>query len=167
MGNIKKINIKNHTYYFYNDMINVKNFDSNLPKIDKRSYKNNDIYYTGYDTIKNIGDYESIRSVNPLYIIIGKADGYIEESNGNKYIIFASANKNKEILKKYTELWDGIKNLIEKINDKPGKYEKDFMKIKLSSDDNLSLNKILKLHNLAVIVGSVSQEDNKYYPQVF
>ena len=65
-------------------MININNFDSNLTKIDKKSYKNIDAYYVGYITIKNIGDYENIHSVNRLYLIIGKADGYIEKSNGNK-----------------------------------------------------------------------------------
>ena len=84
MGNIRQINIKNRTYYFFNDMINIKNFESNLLKIDKKSYKNIDIYYIGYVTIKSISDYENIHSVNPLYLIIGKADGYTEESKGNK-----------------------------------------------------------------------------------
>ena len=60
-------------------MINIKSFDSNLLKIDKMSYKNTDIYYIGYITIKDIGDYESIHSVNPLYLIIGEVDGYIEK----------------------------------------------------------------------------------------
>ena len=73
---------------------------------------------------------------------------------------------------KCTELWNKIKNLIEcnsveKINDKPDEYGKDFMKIKFSSDDNLLLNKILKLHNLTIIARSVFQVENKYYPQVF
>ena len=68
---------------------------------------------------------------------------------------------------KYTKLWDGIKNLIEKTNDKPGEHGTDFMKIKFNSDDNLPLNKTLKIHNLLTIVRSVFQEDNKYYPQVF
>ena len=80
-------------------MINAKNFDSNLLKIGKKSYKIIDIYYIGYITIKNIGDYESIHSVNPLYFIIGEADGYIEEKNENKYLIFASTHKNKKMLK--------------------------------------------------------------------
>ena len=64
MGNVKQINIENRTYHFFNDMINTKNLDSNLLKIDKKSYKNIDIYYVGYITIKNIGDYESIHSGN-------------------------------------------------------------------------------------------------------
>ena len=105
--------------------------------------------------MKSISDYESIHNVNPLYFIVGKVDGYIEEKNGKKYLVFASTDKNKEVLKKYAELWDEIKNVIENINDKPSEYEKDFMKIKFNSDDNLLLNKILKLHNLTVIVRSV------------
>ena len=57
--------------------------------------------------------------------------------------------------------------MIEKINDKPGEYGKDFMRVKFNSDDNLPLNEILRLHNLTIIVRSVFQEDNKYYLQVF
>ena len=172
MGNIKQINIKNGTYYFLNDMINIKNFNSNLLIIGKKSYKNIDIYYIAYKTIKRISAYESINSVNPLYIIIGEADGYIDEKNGNKYLTFASTDKNKEVLKNYAELWDEMKHLtecnsIEKINNKQGEYGKDFMKIKFNSDDNLPLNKILKLHMLTVIVRFVFEEDGKYYPQVF
>ena len=79
MGNIKQINIKNNTYYFFNYLINIKNFNSSLLKIDKKLYKNIGIYYIGYITIKSISDYESINSVNRLYFIIGEVDGYIEE----------------------------------------------------------------------------------------
>ena len=60
-------------------------------------------------------------------MIIDKVDGYIEKKCGNKYLIQISADKNKEVLTKYTELWDWLKNLIKKINDKPGEYGKDFM----------------------------------------
>ena len=77
MGNIKQINIKNRTYYFFNDMINIKNFDSSLLKIDRKSYKNIGIYYIEYITFKKNCDYENINSVNPLYLIIGEADGWI------------------------------------------------------------------------------------------
>ena len=86
-----------------------------------------------------------MNSINLLYLFIGEVDGYVEEKNGYKYLIFAST-KNKGVLKKHTKLWDKIKSLIEKINDKPAEYGKDFMKIKLNSNDNLPLNKTLKLH---------------------
>ena len=96
MGKVKPIEIKNWTYYFYNDIINLKNFESNLLKIDKKHYKGIDIYYIRYITIKKIADCESIHSVNPLYLLINQVSGYIEEKNGNKYLIFDdSVNGNR------------------------------------------------------------------------
>ena len=70
MGKVKQINIKNRTYYFYNDQINLKDFDSGLLKIDKKDYKDNDIYYIGYITFKEIDNCNNINSVNPLYFMI-------------------------------------------------------------------------------------------------
>ena len=81
-------------------------------------------------------------------------------------MILTSKDKNKGVLTKYTEIWDGIKKLIEKINDKPGEYEKDFMKIKFNSDYNWPFNKTLRLCNVTIAVRSIFQEDNKYYWQV-
>ena len=167
MGNIKQINIKSRTYFFHNDIINTEVFDSNLLKIDKKSYKDIDIYYIGYITIKKIGDYENIYSVNPLYLIIGKVDGHIEENNGNKYLVFDSIDENKEVLKKYTERWDGTKNEIETINgSKKDEYGKDFTKIKFNTYDNLPLNRLLKLHMLTIVVRCIFEEDGKFYPQL-
>ena len=120
--------MKNQTYYFFDDIINIKGFDSNLLKIDKKSYKNIDIYYIWYITMKDY-DYVKIDCVNPLHLIIDKGDGS-EEKNGNKRLTLVSTDKNKEVLIKYTQLWDGIKNRIKKINNKSSKYGKDFMKIK-------------------------------------
>ena len=113
-------------------------------------------------------DYESINSVNLSYLIIGKVDEYIKENNGNKYLVFASTDGNKKVLANFTTLWYETKHFIEtKKEGKKVEYEKDFMKIKINSDDNLSLNKMLKLHLLRVIVRSVFEEHGKYYPQVF
>ena len=102
MGKVKQIEIKNRTYYFYNDIINIEEFNSSLLKIDKKSYKDIDIYYFGCIDCKNI------YSVNPLYLIIGKVDAHIEKNNGNKYLVFDSTelhctDENKEVLKKCTE----------------------------------------------------------------
>ena len=108
--NVKSITIKNRTYYFFNDVINIEDFDSNQLKIDKKSYKSIGIYYIGYITIKRTDDYENIYSVNPLYLMIYKVIGHIEEKNGSKYLVFDSTDENKEVLKKYAKLWDGIKN---------------------------------------------------------
>ena len=151
MGNIKEINIKNRTYYFFNDRINSKDFDSNLLKKDKMSYKNIHISCIGYITMKD-SYYVKIKSVNPLYLIISEVHAYMKE-NGNKYLSFNSADKNKEVLKKYAKLWNGIKNEIETINgSKEGEYGKDFMKIKFDTDDNLPLNKTLKFHKMTIVL---------------
>ena len=113
-------------------------------------------------------DYVKIKSVNPLQLIVNKVDRHFEEKNGNKYLIIDSADKNKEVLIKYTKLWDGIKNEIVTINGgKPDEYGKDFMRIKFNSDDNLPLNKTMKLHNMTIIIRSVFEEDGKFYPQIF
>ena len=100
MGTVKQIDIKNWTYYFYKDIIDLKSFKSNLLKIDKKSYKDIGIYNIGYITIKKIGDCENIYCVNPLYLRITHANGYIEEINENKYLVFDSIDENKELLKK-------------------------------------------------------------------
>ena len=89
MGEVKEMNIKNQTYYFLDDMIDIRNFQPNWSKIEKTSHKDIDIYYIGYITIKKIGDYENIRSVNPLYLIINSATGYFKEKNGEKYLIIS------------------------------------------------------------------------------
>ena len=69
--------------------------------------------------------------MNPLYLLIDHASGYIEEKNGNRYISFDSVDKNKEVLKKFRDVGNGIKNKIKAINgDKENDYEKDYMKIK-------------------------------------
>ena len=116
--------------------------------------------------MKDIDDYVIIYNVNPLYFIIDKVDGYIEENNWNKYTVIASTEKNKELLTKYTELSITIKNLIEKINGKPVDYDEKNIRNKFDSDD-LPVNKKSKLHNLAIIFRSVFQEGNKYYLHKF
>ena len=74
-------------------------FWAKLVKIDKKLCKNVDIYYIGHIAIKKFDDYESIYSVNPLYLCINHASGYTEDKNGNKYLVFDSINENKEVLK--------------------------------------------------------------------
>ena len=108
MGTVKQIDIKNRTYYFYND-INLENFKSNLLKIDKKSYKDIGIYNIGYITIKKIDDCKNIYSVNPLYLRINHASGYIEEKEINRYLVFDSmelhsTDENKKLLKKFNDV---------------------------------------------------------------
>ena len=85
----------------------------------------------------------------------------------NECFIFDSTDENKEWLKKFNDVWNGIKNKIEEISSGKSDYEKDYMKIKLNSDDDLPLNKPLKFHSITIIIRSVFEEDGKLYLQVF
>ena len=109
MGETKQINIKNRTYYFYNNQIDLKDFDARLLKIDKKDYNEIDIYYIGYVTIKKIADYNNINSVNPLYLMSTKMIGHFEEKNEVKYLVLDDIDKNKEVFKKCEEVWEGVK----------------------------------------------------------
>ena len=91
----KQMNIKNQTYYFYNDLNKLFDFDPNILKLDKKTFKGMDIYYIGYVTEKE--EYK-INSVNPLYLLICKIDGFIEEKRGNKYLNIAFTDNNDEVL---------------------------------------------------------------------
>ena len=136
MGKVKQIEIKNRTYYFYNDIINIEEFNSSLLKIDKKSYRDIGIDYIGYTTIKKnwwLWKYLQYKSFvcNDWW-----SNWTYWKNNGNKYLVFDFTDKNKEVLKKYRELWDGAKNEIKTINGgKKGEYGKDFMKITFNTDD--------------------------------
>ena len=102
-----------------------------------------------------------------MYLIIAHANGYIEEKGVNKYLIFDSTNENKEFLKKYVDVWKGIMDKIKEISSDKCDYEKDYMKIKFNSTDDLPLNKQLKFHNMTVTFRSVFEEDGKLYHKFF
>ena len=112
MRSIKEINIKNRTYYFYNDIIDIETFDSNMLKLDKKSYKDLDIYNIGYVTIKNIGSGYDVNSLNPLYLRIDDASGYIEEVNEDKYLVFDDTYEKKKL--KYDDICNGSMDKIKK-----------------------------------------------------
>ena len=136
-------------------------------KIDKKSNKDIGIYNIGYITKKKTDDCKNIHSVNPLNLLIDHASVYIEEKGVNKYLVFDSTDENKELLKKYNDVWNGIKNKIEEVSSGECDYEKDYMKIKFNSDDDLPLNKPLKFHLMTTAIRSVFKEDGKLYPHLF
>ena len=105
MGSIKQINIKNQTYQFYNNIIDLKTFDSNNLKLDKKSYSIVS-YNIGYVTIKKIGSGYDIKSVNPLYLLIDNVSGYIEEINEDKYLVFDVKDENKKLLDRYDDVFN-------------------------------------------------------------
>ena len=123
MKTIIQVNIKNHQNYFFNDMTNIKNFDSSLLIIDQISFKSTDSVTYHIEYIKNLD------SSSSLYLVFNNVDAYIEENKGNKYLIFALTDKNKEALENYKELWDEIKYQNETISgNKPIEYKKRFYK---------------------------------------
>ena len=132
MGQVKEVNIKNQTYHFFDDMVDIKIFHSNILKIDKKLHKDIVIYYIVYITIKKFGDCENIHSVNPLYLIIHSATGYFKEKNGEKYLILDSTEK-------YEEVFTGIRSEIKTINGgKELLYEKNYARIGINTDDDLT-----------------------------
>ena len=124
----RQLNIKNKTYYFYNDLINIVNFEASNLKLDKKTSIGLDIYYNGYVDKKPEWN---VNSVNPLYLMINRIDRFIEEKNGVKYLNISDTGKNSEILKKYNKVFDGIKHHVKQINNNDNKYDKDYVKIKL------------------------------------
>ena len=101
----KDIDIKNLTCYFFNGIINVKNFDPDKIKIDEKSYKNIPIYFIGYVSIKD-SRYVKTNRINLLYLILNKVNGNFEEINENKYLTLVSTTKSNEKIRKYEELWN-------------------------------------------------------------
>ena len=109
---LKQLNIKNRTYYFYNDLINIKDFDARLLNLDKKTSMGLGIYYIGYVTRKPAWN---VNSVNPLYLMINRIDGLIKEKNGDKYLNIALTDRNTEVLREYSKVWNGIKDINKKI----------------------------------------------------
>ena len=102
-----------------------------------------------------------------MYLRINHASGYIEEKGIDKYLVFDSADENKELLKKYNDVFNEIKDKVKEVCSDKCDYEKDYMKIKFNSDDDLPLKKPLKFHLMTITIRSVFEEDGKLYPQVF
>ena len=123
MGEVKQINIKNRTYYFYNDRIDLKDFDAKLIQIDKKDYKEIDTYYIDFVTVKKIANCNNINSVNLVYLMIDEMTGHLEEKNENKYLVLDDVDESKDVPKKFGK----VLKKIETINGgKKIDYGKDF-----------------------------------------
>ena len=104
-------------------MINFENFNKELLKLDKKASISLGIYYISYVTKKHEWN---VNSVNRLYLMINRTDGFIEEKNCDKYLNVALTDRKSKMLKKYSEVWNGNKDCIEKINNSElGEYDKD------------------------------------------
>ena len=158
----EKVNL-NHSYYFFD---NIENIDPNFLSIDKKCMKNTDgfIYEINNITMQSINN-QNIDRIIPLCLSF--SDAYIIEENESKHLIFALTENNKKVLYAYKKLWSEIKKQIKTVNiDESITYKNDFMNIRLDSYDDLPLNKILYFSVLYIIVESVFQIENEYYPQI-
>ena len=161
MRTIRQVNIKNHQKYFFNDMNNIGDLDLSLLNIDQIAFQSNDSIFYEIKYIKNLN------GSNSLYLVFNNLDAYIEKNGENKYLMFASTDKNEMVLQDYTETWNEIKKHIDLISgNKVIKYSKDFIKIRFESNDDLPISKIINITVCVIIIRGVTEEDSKYYPQV-
>ena len=121
----------------------------NLKLDKKKTSVGLDIYYISY--VDKKPEWE-VNSVHPLYLMINRIDGFIEEKDGVKYLTISDTNKNDEILKKCNKVFDEIKYHIKKINNNDSEYDKDYMKIKFNKDNDIPLNKELYFRTITIII---------------
>ena len=156
---VKSLEIKNKTNYNWNDIIYINDFDVNSLEIVKRESRiGADIYYNGY--VLNPGyDYDTI---NPLYFVINRLIGYIEEIKGSsdKYLVVAKSVRNKDIINVLDTVWRSIEN---KINPKPNIYPND---IEIKDYDKCRFN-FIELCSLVMNISCVIEKDNEYYPEIY
>ena len=177
---VQALKLKNHSYYFWNDIIYIEDFDRKLLKLVRRESRVNiDIYYIGYITKKTEYD---IRSVNPLYLIIRSLVGYVKKINGSddRNIVISDIDSNKKVLNTFNELQKDVKDKVDaSIKD----YDEirfgsnsislvntsieDYHKIRFSSDIDLPLNTLIKFHALTIVINCVIEKNSKYYPEIY
>ena len=123
-----------------------------------------DIYYIGYVDKKREWN---VNSVNPLYLMINRIDGFVEDKNGSKSLNISETDRNSELLKKYNQVFNGIKHHIKKINDNDNEYEKYYMKIKFNTDDDIPSGKQLYFLSIPVILRCIFEKDGRWYPEAY
>ena len=112
MGELKQINIKNRTCYFYNDFTNLDEFDEGSIRVDKKDFNDIDIYYLGYEHKKKISECNVINSVNPLYLkIINMKDQFKKGKDDAWYLVISDKD---EVYKKLVDILESIKNFFDK-----------------------------------------------------
>ena len=166
MRELKQINIKNQTYYFYNDIINLDEFNGSKIKVDKKNFNDINIYYLGYEYKKKITECNEINSVNPLYLRIIDMKGQFKKGKGDNVwylIIYGDA----DVFRNFANIWKSIKAKIEENTGGIVQYDKDYMKIKFESNDNLPIDNIVNMHQVTIIIRSVFAQNDKFYSQLF
>ena len=164
METIKQINIKNRTYYFYNDIINLDEFDESKIKVDKKDFNVIDIYYLGYEHKKKISEWNVINSVYPLYLrIVDMKDQFEKGKDDAWYLVVSSKD---DVYGRLMDIFASIKNkIVEKTWDAL-EYDKDYMKIKFESNNIFPSDKDVNICIATIIIRAIFAKDGKYYPQL-
>ena len=162
---IKEMNIKNRTYYFYNDIINLDEFDESKIKVDKKDFNDIDIYYLGYEHKKKISECNVINSVNPLYLRIKNMNGQFEKGKDDAWYLVISDTD--DVYKKLVDIFESIKNKITEKIWYVVKYDRDYMKIKFESNNIIPPDKDVNIHLATIVIRAIFAQEGKYYPQLF
>ena len=152
----KQLNIKNRSYHFYSDLINVLNFEASNLKLGKETWRDLDIYYISYVDKDKPSEWK-VNSVNPLYLIY--IYGSVSEKNGNKFL---TIDRGGSALKKYDQVFAGIKHNIKKLDDYEVVYNTDYDKIKFLSDDSLPLGKLIYFPTLTVVIRCLFKQNEVF-----
>ena len=165
METIEQIDIKNRTYYFYDNIINLDAFDESRIRVDKKDFHGIDIYYLGYEHKKKISECNVINSVNPLYLRIINMNGQFEKGKGDVWHLVISDKD--DAYKKLVDILESIKNKITQKTWDALECDKDYMKIKFESNNIFPTDKDVNIHIATTIIRAIFAKDGKYYPQLF
>ena len=161
----KEISIKNRTYYFYNDIINLDEFDESKIKVDKEDFNDIDIYYLGYEYKQKITECIIIKSVNPIYFRIGDRKGQFEKGKDDAWYLVISDKD--DVYKRLLDILESIENKITEKTCDVKEYDKDYMKIKFESNNILPTDKDVNIYIATIVIRAIFAKDGKYYPQLF
>ena len=164
MGELKQINIKNRTYYFYGDIIDVDEFDESKIKVDKKDFNDIDIYYLGYEHKKKISECNVMNSINPFYLRTVDMNGQFEKGKDDAWYLIISDD---DVFKKHVDIFESIKNKVTEKTWDAVEYDKDYMKIKFESNNILPASKDVNIRMATIIIRAILVQDGKYYPQLF
>ena len=158
----KQLDIKNKTYYFYNDLFNLLNFEASNLKSDKKTWIDIGSYYIGYVDKAKPNDWQ-VNSVKPLHLIVNKKICFVGEKDGVTYLKIDKG----EILNQWDQVLNGIKYHTNKTDNNEVKFDSDYDKIKFVTNDNLPLRKLIYFPTLTVVIRCVFKQGDLLYPQVY
>ena len=159
MKTIKEITIKNRTYFFYNDIINLDEFDESKIKIDKKDFNDIDIYYLGYGHKKKISECNVRNSINPLYLRIITMNGEFKKGKDDAWYLVISDKD--DVYKKLVDILESIKNKITEKTWDVVEYDNDYMKIKSEKNDIFHTDKDVNIHIATIIIRAIFAKDGK------